>query len=63
MAKPVRTKPGRPAPVDGAVSDVPSDTGSTSANGSGTPGKGAASRSPGGKSGSAPANRGKRKRR
>lgn len=74
-AKPVRTKPGRPATppavppagppaVDGTGPDVPSsDTGSASANGSGSPGKGAASRSPGGKSGSAPANRGKRKRR
>jgi YidC/Oxa1 family membrane protein insertase len=78
-AKPVRTKPGRPAAdassaptaatgAEGSAMPT-SDDGSSPTNGSGGPGgpggpgKGAASRAPGGKSGSAPANRGKRKRR
>jgi YidC/Oxa1 family membrane protein insertase len=75
-AKPVRTKPGRPAPaVDTAppaTDDATATDGATgaangsadgSANGVARPSGATGGRSPGGRSGSAPANRGKRKRR
>jgi YidC/Oxa1 family membrane protein insertase len=72
-AKPVRTKPGRPAPaVDtappAATDDATADgaaNGSAdgSANGVARPSGATGGRSPGGRGGSGPANRGKRKRR